>query len=115
VQVKVVGNALGHDGGIYVIGIRIDLINKALPVPQKEVLNIAKATVLNNDHEFAFKKYRYFDIIIYIISYYHSDLDIMIYEYLNFSELTFCNVFSDGSQERDHKHRCNNIQCLVCV
>jgi len=56
VQVKVIGNSLGHDGGIYVIGIRIDLINKALPVPQKEVLNIAKATVLNNHHEFAFNK-----------------------------------------------------------
>jgi len=64
VQVKVIGNALSHDGGIYMIGIRVDLIDKALPVPQKEVLNIAKATVLNNDHEFAFKKLLFITTVI---------------------------------------------------
>jgi len=50
VQFVVVGHALGHDAGVNVIGVWIDLIDKALSVPQKEVLYVAKATVFHNDH-----------------------------------------------------------------
>lgn len=63
VEIKTIRDALRRYSRIDAIINRIDLINEALSISQQEVLNVSKAAILYNHHQFTCKSLNWIDWI----------------------------------------------------